>query len=254
MIGDSHAGALEYHLNEELKKNNLNLFRFNTPFFLKNFNMVDRRTKKAELKFINQNNNIDKFLKENSNLIIILHQRWSIRILETQFDNQEGYAEEDIIITHYYEPINIITSTQQEREKYIKEGLLSEIRDILAKDHKLILVYPVPELGFNPLRLIQKKYIYNKFFYQSQKDIETLTINYDVYKERNKQIFAILDNIQHPNIYRVYPDSYFCNKKIKDKCIVNNKKSIFYYDDDHLSLQGSKFVINDIVKIIKEIY
>jgi peptidoglycan/LPS O-acetylase OafA/YrhL len=254
LIGDSHAGDLEFYLNEQLKKNNLNLHRFDTPFFIKKFNLVNRNTKKIDIKFINQNNNIDEFFKKESDLIIIFHQRWSIRILETYFDNREGFAESKDTISHdYYEPTNILTTSQQEREKYISNALLSEIQDILAKGHKLILVYPVPELGFNPLRLIYAKYIYNKFFYKSQKNIETLTINYEVYKERNKKIFTILDSIQHSNIYRIYPDSYFCNKQIKNRCVANNKKSIFYYDDDHLSLEGSKFIINDIVKIIKTI-
>ena len=42
---------------------------------------------------INSNIKIDNFLKENSNLIVVFHQRWSIRFLETYFDNEEGYKE-----------------------------------------------------------------------------------------------------------------------------------------------------------------
>ena len=40
------------------------------------------------------NNKLDKFIDENSNLVVILHYRWSIRFLETYFDNKEGFREQ----------------------------------------------------------------------------------------------------------------------------------------------------------------
>ena len=38
------------------------------------------------------------------------------------------------------------------------------------------------------------------------------------------------------NVFRVYPHQLFCNKQIKNRCIANDK-NIFYFDDDHLSIQ-----------------
>ena len=70
LIGDSHAGTLEYHLNEELKKNNFSLFRFETKMYLKNFNYINRKTKQIDKEFIESNNKIDKFLIENPKLIV----------------------------------------------------------------------------------------------------------------------------------------------------------------------------------------
>ena len=63
----------------------------------------------------------------------------------------------------------------------------------------------------------------------------------------------MLASVKNENIYRVYPHSHFCNKQIENRCISNDKENIFYYDDDHLSLSGSKFVVDDILKIIKNI-
>ena len=73
------------------------------------------------------------------------------------------------------------------------------------------------------------------------------------YKNKNKMIFETLDSIQGPNIYRVYPHKSFCNTEIVNRCVANNKEHLFYYDDDHLSLGGSKYVVKDIMKVIKQI-
>jgi peptidoglycan/LPS O-acetylase OafA/YrhL len=256
LIGDSHSGSLEYHLNKELKKNNFSLFRFSTKFYLKDFNYVDRKTKKIDKQFIEINNEIDKFLKENSNLIIVFHQRWSLRILETFFNNEEGYKEykrKDEKYSDYLELINIKTSSQQEREKYIKKGLTIQINNIINQGHRLILVYPVPEMAFVPHILLLNKNIKTFVFNKDEYSPPILSGSYSVYKKRNKLIFEILNSVQNENIYRVYPHSHFCDKQLKNRCVSNDKENIFYFDNNHLSLSGSKFVVDDILKIIKNI-
>ena len=60
-------------------------------------------------------------------------------------------------------------------------------------------------------------------------------------------------NVEDPNVYRVYPHHYLCNTRLKGRCIANDEKNIFYYDDDHLSIQGSKMINNLIIKKIKKI-
>ena len=77
--------------------------------------------------------------------------------------------------------------------------------------------------------------------------------SYEVYKNRNKLIFEILDSINSPSIYRIYPHQFFCNKKLENRCIANDENNIFYYDGDHLSIQGSKLVVDEIMKVIEKI-
>ena len=65
MIGDSHSGALEFNLNEKIKKKDLSLIRFRTTMYLTDFNRVNKKTKKIHEDFIESNIKIDNFLKEN---------------------------------------------------------------------------------------------------------------------------------------------------------------------------------------------
>mgnify|MGYP001326483846 CR=1 FL=1 len=249
LIGDSHSGALLYNLNEEIKKNNLSLFQFHTFMYLKDFNRINRKTTDiSEL----SNHEIDNFLKNNSNLIIILHHRWSLKILETFYDNEEGVKEEsNLVYENYLEPINVKTLSQQQRQKYISDGLISQINKIVNQGHSLILVYPVPEMGFNVPRLLNSKYIKQRFN-SSEFATPILSGSYEVFNKRNKFVFDILDKVKSSNIYRVYPHKFFCNTILKDRCVGNDKNNIFYHDDDHLSLWGSKFVVEEIIRLIKK--
>lgn len=256
LIGDSHAEVLEYYLNEELKKNDLSLFRHVTYLYLKDFYNVDHKTKIIDKSFFENNNKIENFLKENSNLIIVMHQRWALRISENFFDNEEGYkehAKKEDMVYDYFEPIHIRTASKKERQIYIREGLILQINNIINQGHKLILVYPVPEMGFQPYKLLYSQYVKKKLFNRIQDFPPILSGSYEVYKKRNKIVFEILDSVQHQNIYRVYPHTHFCNKQLKNRCVSNDKENIFYRDDDHLSLYGSKFIVMDILKIIKDI-
>ena len=67
-----------------------------------------------------------------------------------------------------------------------------------------------------------------------------ITTSYDVYKDRSKKSFKLLDSIKGKNIYRVYPHQLFCNKEFTGRCITHNEKEVFYYDDDHLSGKGAE--------------
>ncbi len=250
LIGDSHASVLLHNLNEEIKNKNLSLFRFEPFMYLKDFNRVNRETNSIGKLSVEE---IDDFLTKNSDLIVILHYRWTLKILEMHFDNEEGYREEgksNLIYKDYLEPINVKNSSQQQRQKYIADEIISRINFIINNGHRLIIVYPVPEMGFNVPRLLNSKFIKNRT-YSSEFSVPILSGSYEVFKKRNKTTFEILDNVKSPNIYRVYPHKFFCNLQIKDRCVANDKENIFYHDDDHLSLQGSKYVIDEIMKKIK---
>ena len=111
---------------------------------------------------------------------------------------------------------------------------------IWYKNISVILVYPIPEVGFDISTKLRNKFFSNKL----------LDTSFDVFKERTKSSFELLDSIQGENIYRVYPHTLFCDTTIKNRCVAHDDKNIFYSDDNHPSIKASE-MINDL--IIKEI-
>ena len=47
-------------------------------------------------------------------------------------------------------------------------------------------------------------------------NLNQITTSYNVYKNRSKSSFDLLDSIQSENIYRVYPHRLFCDTLVKD--------------------------------------
>ena len=43
----------------------------------------------------------------------------------------------------------------------------------------------------------------------------------------------------------------FFATRLKNRCVANDKENIFYHDDDHLSLKGSEYVVDEIINKIK---
>jgi len=261
LIGDSHSDSLAYNLNNKAIKNNFSLYRFHTEMYLTDFDLVNRDTKRIKDGFNESNEKIDQFLKKNSDLTIIFHQRWSLYSEETRFNNKEGYKENhkktsndliDPLYFYYLEPVNNRSISKKERQIEFRKGLVSQINQIINQGHKLILIYPVPEMGFNVLKLLREK-LYKDRLSLNQNPYPIFTGSYEVFKKRNKLIFEILDSVQSSNIYRIYPHKFFCDTVIKDRCVANDNENIFYYDDDHLSILGANFVINEIIKKIEMI-
>ncbi len=222
LIGDSLAGSLEFNLNEEIKKNNLSLFRFNTYMYLGNFDLYNRKTSKLEEQYFKENIETTNFLEKNSNLIVIFHQRWFAKI----------------------ESFN-------EKYQNIEDKLLFELNKIINQGHKLVLVYPVPEMTFKPPALLYRQSLFKKNLEKESPLI--LSESYEMFKINNKLVFEFFDKIKSPNVYRIYPHKLFCNRQIENRCVANDENNIFYYDDIHLSVNGSKLVVDEIMKQIEKI-
>ena len=246
LIGDSHIESIEYHLNQELIKENINLSLLYTQLFAKNINKYDSRTNQIDKEFASKNLEIEKYLNREKNLILVLHHRWSVMILSTDFPVEKG------VIDYKLKPTSD-KITEERRISLVRKSIISSINSALEKKHKVILVYPVPEHAFDAPRLIYNKL--NKFLKISinDDDIPIFSTNYDLYKKRNRLIFKTLDSIKGNNVYRVYPHKHFCDNQIKNECVTNSTDTLYYYDNNHLSLQGSKFVVKDIIEIIKKI-
>ena len=230
IIGDSIMGSIMFDLKKKVVRNQ---YQFITStgsgcFYFPGFNRVNKKTKKIN-KFCNDNyfqKLKDKFSKEKNSIIIFGG------LLPRYFDQ----VDKQFVSLGKYDTL----------QQSFKNETLE-----LSNNNKIILIYPIPELEFNPnLKLANQwaKKGFPKFF-----DIEFVTTSYKFYKERTKSSFELLDSIQGKNVYRVYPHTLFCNTKIKDRCVTHDNKNIFYIDTAHPSSQGAEMINDLIMKEIEKI-
>ena len=121
--------------------------------------------------------------------------------------------------------------------KHISLGFKDTFIDILGQGHKLLLIYPLPEINKHVPKEYQKKIYKNNF---------NLVIPYKNYVARTENIFKLFDSIQHKNLYRFFPDKYLC--KSDNNCITKINNKILYTDHDHLGINGSEFLSPLILK------
>jgi peptidoglycan/LPS O-acetylase OafA/YrhL len=241
LVGDSLMASLSYSLKNHIIKRNFEFIPITAGgcIYLPNFNTINLQTNKIiEHCNMEYQNKIRDLLLSNPNSIIIIGGEYPIYLSGNFFDNEEGGKRGDkwhLKLEHFSKNISI--------EQGIKESITE-----LSISNKIILMYPFPQVGFNP-----KKKIFN--YYKLNKNDESYQVitKYDAYKKFNYDTFKILDSISNENIYRIYPHKLFCDNQIVNKCIANDSTDIFYYDDHHPSLKGSEMINELIIKKIDEI-
>ncbi len=241
MIGDSHMASITYDLRHKVTQNQYQFITSTVEgcIYFPGFNKIDVKTKNTH-KYCNNEyfQNLKQTLLQDTNSIIIFGGRFPLYLSGYFFDNEEGGVEGKKWPKKY---------TKVGKYKNLQSSFKKEILE-LSNTNKIILVYPIPEVGLNPNVKIWNSRR-GKFSRKFGNDY--FTTSYKVYKERSKSTFELLDSIQSNNISRVYPHKLFCDTLIKNRCLTHDDNDIFYTDDDHPSSKGADLINNLIIKKIQ---
>ncbi len=242
MLGDSHADALAHPLSDALSRNNLAL-KSVTYSGCPPITDVYRADHKDQHKCYEINNQSYSYALSNPDIeFVVLLGRWAVYLEGSYFDNTEGGVESgdfialDTVIDGVKQ-----RNIEERRVSLVAEKYQASIERLLNAGKKVVLIYPIPEVGFNvPKRLTRMKMLGVD---------EEITTSYDVFLNRNRRVIDAFDAIgERNNLLRIRPDQLFCQTNGGGRCVTVKDKSILYYDDDHLSNTGSKFVAEDVVK------
>lgn len=247
LVGDSHMMTLESSLLKYSKDNGINLNVLNAPgcqYILK----LERVSKtsgaiskcSSKLQKVRQ-----RVLLSSDPSIVILGGRLPLILSEDRFDNQEGAYEGEMKEFLQYDKKRL--SSHEDRRKAIFIEYKKTVLELANYGHQVILIYPIPEVGWNvPKRLkhIIQSVPPNKI--ESELSKKPITTSFDVYQERSKDSFSLLDGIMHRNISRVYPHRLFCNTVVDGRCVTHDLENSYYRDDDHLSSVGASMLMNEI--------
>lgn len=243
LIGDSHAASLAFDLKNKLEKKD---FQFNTSFlgdcgFFPGFDLIDKKNNKIDK---NCNNFYftklkKRLLNEESSTIIIL-ARYPLYLDKKEYS--ENYNSQISSWSRNY--------VSRNKENNLINSFVETINDLSSK-HKIILIYPVPEMTLNAGRKLLNKFILNRQEFEKIVYKENFfSTSFDSYLKRTKTSFDMLDSIVGKNISRIYPHEIFCNTFLKNKCVAHSDKNLFYFDSNHLTKKGSELINKIIIKKI----
>ena len=245
LLGDSHADALVVSLEKELLKKGIGLKQMTyggCPPITKAYRSDARNDRCHE--FFSE---AYRIIEETDNLSnVVLHARWSRYYPGAKFTRgvtEIEYGGSSIIGFYYKGKRHKFSDTQ------IKRNIDAAYKDIIntqiQSGKNIILIYPVPYAIWDPpSRYATLKFRYGNF-------VDDMKIDYNLFVERNKYTYEVLDSIHlSPNLKRIYPANYLC-KESDNKCNVTKNNILFYKDHTHLSSDGVKLFVPEIIKSLK---
>jgi len=245
IFGDSHAKSIAHSLNNALATEEYGLksyikigcpplrglYRHDTASY---GDTCDRHYHDA----------YDEVIHDTTIQTVVIVARFPLYLESLRYDNGEGGVEKGPTKQVIYDDINFKNAIrpQSQRRDLIAARIIEDVKSLLEAGKKVVLVYPIPEVGWDaPIIGVKKAW-------KSQKNI-TISTSFKQFTVRNAYTLAILDSLgEHENIKRVYPHKSFCNTYIHGRCIAIYESNSFYRDSNHLSNSGANLIVDEIVE------
>ncbi len=250
LIGDSHMQTLEKPLLEFSNENNFKLVILNRPtcfYFLDLDLIIKNRLSGCTAEYQEQRR---KIVLSQPNATVVMGGRTPLYLSGEGFNNQEGGGDNKKAKGFFYKIKNTPIIKKDDHNVLLNKSFNKTINDLLINSIKIVLVYPVPEVGWNVSKKLITRLAINREGLKGVFESNPLTTSHEVFIERSKKIHKIYNSIENENITRIYPEKILCNSLIKDRCITHDQSKVFYIDDDHLSVDGAKLIVNNIEKAL----
>jgi peptidoglycan/LPS O-acetylase OafA/YrhL len=150
---------------------------------------------------------------------------WGLELGPAAISNN---ASNPVLVTNAEESVK----SGAEREKMYASHLAETVRRLVVTGKKVVLVYPIPEVGYDVPKTLTKL---------SRRGVDPYSFARPVslFYRRNDVVFNTLDNVKDESIFRLYPHKQLCDER---HCVVSNAKKTLYSDDNHLSSEGSEYI------------
>ena len=245
VIGDSHARSLVYELSESAKKRGLKVTQFTYEGCPPILDVYRADQKDDHRCFENNKATFDYVAAHPSLEYVVLAARWPFYLERARFDNAEGGVEKglpavlDLVVDGVKQ-----SSPEPQRVAGVQERMRATVMRYLAAGKKVIVVEPVPEVGWYVPDYLMKT-LSRKGTLQ-QADGST---SYATYLARSKTARDTFEQLgKQENLLLVRPDQHLCNTAMPGRCITHLGSVPLYRDADHLSNAGVQMIVEDILR------
>lgn len=112
-------------------------------------------------------------------------------------------------------------------------GFRESVTRIIEAGKDVVLIYPIPVPEHRVPHALAR-------YMLSGAEPSEYTIDMQSFIRTNLGMFRFLNSLgTRPEIHRMYPHDYLCDEYA---CMTNNNDGVFYFDDHHLSLTGTKYL------------
>ncbi len=235
IIGDSHARSIVKPLAAALSTKGLAVVDMHVAGCLPVRNFLRANTGDRCRR---QDDAFDYLLRTETIDTVVIVARWATKFENSRFNNLEGGIEFGSDTQLYPDLARIGRSIT------IEEALAAVVQELAGARKKVVLVYPIPEVGWDVPPYMAKL----KRLGMLDGDIST---SYVVFLERNRRVIEALDAIPDALVAsRVHPKSLFCNTVRQGRCMASIGLKALYSDTNHLNGYGASFVAETIASQI----
>jgi peptidoglycan/LPS O-acetylase OafA/YrhL len=248
LIGDSHAGAVAGEALRAFDKAGLDLYTLSHSSCV-GFSGFAVSNPKYRLRCNRFFTSVEDTIRTNGIRTVIMISRWSLYLDGTAFDNGEGGVEalKPTYLDLYDRRDSMGAQDDPARKKRVLDQFVADIRAYLDRGVNVVLVYPIPEAGWNVPDLLARAAM-------TGTDVEPLSTSHERYRTRNAAVIAAFDAIDDERLVKVKPESLFCDTYVKERCVNSiSTDSIFYFDDDHLSNAGAALLMPPIIDAVRRL-
>ena len=247
LVGDSHADALSHELEMWAQTKKLGIKSL-TITSCPSAVGVQQYQNGSPTRCAQQNLAIhDYVLSEDAIEFVVISSRLTAYLAGTGYNNGEGGHERGRASVLRPWPQDASLQAEGSDDRTFLGGRFKQtIKSYLEAGKKVILIYPVPETGWNvPRKMASPMFIGT--------DVgKTFDTSYEFFKTRNREAVKVLDDIgDHPNVIRIRPEALFCNTIVEGRCVVDIGGYPLYTDNNHLNNFGAKFVIDEVAKALE---
>ncbi|WP_422048143.1 acyltransferase family protein [Shimia sp.] len=242
-IGDSHMWALSDGLTQQLSQADIEYYSLShvscLPFL--GFQTYEH----------GRITNCQDFLagaydwaSDNDVSTIVLAARFPIYLHGSRYNNGEGGIEAGRPGWADFVERSSSEWNDDDRRARVLDGFETSIR-MLAKRFNVVLVYPIPEAGWDVPSYGMRNVLFND-------GNTTITTSYAVYMARTAQVNALFDRLvtDVPSIFGARVQNVLCSADTM-RCLNADEQGIYYFDDDHLSNAGARLVAPMIVEEVQ---
>ena len=136
----------------------------------------------------------------------------------------------------------------------LQHSIANSLQELSDYGHRLVLVYPQPEPGWNVpqqyAKLVNQRRAVDYLGWREG----GLTTSYDRFRKRTAEAYAVYDAVTGggDKVVRIYSEELFCNTTVVGRCLTHSRSEIYYRDDNHLSLYGARIVARDLLAVVNE--
>lgn len=222
--GDSHARAMASAVDLAAKNNAIGgkvAIRPACPPLLS----IERQ---GRVKCHNFNEAVLQYIKESPEIkTVILAARWALVTNGTRYKKESGKFVRLVDV----QASEVVSTTNVE---LFELGIRRTVKKLQAFGKKVILVMPVPEIGFDVPSA-------NFVAARTGRDVNSIISPLlSEYHQRVKSVTTVFASLEKEKLVKIIdPSKILCDNK---QCKVNIGENALYRDDDHLSTFGSRYL------------